>query len=540
MIHPYPKRRHHDDTGSIPLALVVTTVGLALSAVLVSIVLTQIRSTRSDVRRDESLHAAQAGLDVAIAQITAASTGTDADGNPVGDVTKLPCDPLSGDVGGDHPAHYRVTVDYFAFEPSPADYLDAHANYDDNWINSQRLACGVGVPSYALIRSQGADAGQDIPDGTCRSTMRCLRATYRFTPVGQSGVGGQIHVYRTPTGNDLCLSAGSTTLTVAQLAGTALTVAPCDASQPAQIFAYNSDLTLVLVASKTSDAPGGLCLDNRTASGVAVQFRPCIAADSATQQWVYTGGMAFVGGDGTCLRVASPNVPGSTVIHDNTQCGSGPYDDVADFTPDPGVGAGAAGRTTGQLVNYQQFGRCLDVPRQDYAWHTGSADPYLVSWPCKQTSPVGWSQVWALPGPVTAGAAGVSGLITTTAPATDPIQGSPAGRYCLRSPASTAALTFVSVVACPAGSTAPAHTTWTVTGDTGDYHTSYVIMDDSTPRYCLAPQDSDTMAADPYPFTDGYDISKIVVRSCDGSAAQKWDAPADLQRAVPLDNIGER
>ena len=98
----------------------------------------------------------------------------------------------------------------------------------------------------------------------------------------------------------------------------------------------------------------------------------------------------------------------------------------------------------------------------------------------------------------------------------------------------------MAAVACPVGLPAPAHTTWTITGDTGDYETSYRIVNDSDPHLCLAPQAPTARSADPYPFPDGTDISKLVVQPCSASTLQKWNAPADIHRPVPLNNVGER
>ena len=100
------------------------------------------------------------------------------------------------------------------------------------------------------------------------------------------------------------------------------------------------------------------------------------------------------------------------------------------------------------------------------------------------------------------------------------------------------ALQFVTAVACPVGPPAPAHTTWTLSGDTGDYRTSYRITDDT--GLCLQPQDAAARAADPNPFTDGPDISKLVVQPCTDSTLQKWNPPPDLGNAAPLNTIGER
>jgi hypothetical protein len=533
------------DAGSLPFALFISLLGATLSALLMPVILLQIGASRTEARRVESLQAAQTGMNVAAAQIRTAYTGTDAAGNPIGDVSKLPCNSLTGDLGGGSTAHYRATIDYFAFDPSPDDYIDATGHYDDTWISANHLACHTGVPTNALIRAQGVSAQQPL-GGTCSEDARCLRGTYAFTTTNETISGGLIHVYKTPASTDLCLSAGSDTLTGAQLTGTALIISDCNPTKRAQVFSYNNDLTIALAGSRSSDLPNGLCLDSRATAGLAVQFQPCAAADQATQQWIFTTGLAFVAADGTCLRVLSPNQSGSTVVHDNAQCGSGAYSNVADFTPEAAVGAGAAGSSSGQVVNQGQFGRCLEVTRADYLWHTGSGTPslndgpYLVSTGCKQTTPVNWNQVWAMPGVVASGASGVTGAISTVAPASNPAQGSPAGTYCLQSPASTAALQFAKVVPCTLGSTLPAHTTWTVTGYTGTDATSYIIRDDSTPGYCLTPQSPAALAADPYPFTDGNDISKIVVQPCDGSARQKWNAPANTEPRVAIGHIGEK
>jgi hypothetical protein len=543
-------RRHRTvpavaDSGSLPFAMFISLLGVTLSALLIPVIVLQIGSSRSEARRVESVQAAQTGLDVATAHVRAAYTGTDADGDPQGDVTKLPCAALTGDLGGGSAAHYRVTIDYFAFEPATADYLTSDDQYDDGWIAAHSIACGTGVPVAALIRAQGVADGPS-PTGTCTSDTRCLRALYTFTTTDQAIDGGLIHVYKTASSNDLCLAAGYSTLTAAQLTGTALTVQTCNPVDPAQNFAYQSDLTVALVGSRGSDLPNGMCLDSRAVAGQAVEFDPCAAADQATQHWVFTGSGAFVAPDGTCLRVLTQNQPGSLVVHDAAQCGGTTYNTVADFTPAAAVGAGAAGWPSGQLVSYRQFGRCLEVTRADYAWHTGSVNPalsdgpYLISSACKQTSPAIWSQTWALSGAVPSGPAGVTGPITATAPGTDPPQGSPAGRYCLQSPASADPLQFVRVVPCPSSSPAPAHTTWTVTGYTGDSTTSYLVRDDNVPPYCLAPQGTAARSADPYPFTDGTEISKIVVQPCDGSAPQKWNVPPGGGPRVAVGRIGEK
>src|SRR5919112_154102 len=79
-------RVRKDDTGSLPLAMLLILVSVSLSTLMTPMVLSQIDSTRVDSRRVHALHAAQAGLDVAMAHIRAADDGA---GN--GRIAKLPC-----------------------------------------------------------------------------------------------------------------------------------------------------------------------------------------------------------------------------------------------------------------------------------------------------------------------------------------------------------------------------------------------------------------------------------------------------------------
>ena len=65
------------------MALLVIIVGALLGALMLPMMLTQAQSTRFDTTRVQSLHAAQAGVDVVLGQIRA-STTTDARRQHVG------------------------------------------------------------------------------------------------------------------------------------------------------------------------------------------------------------------------------------------------------------------------------------------------------------------------------------------------------------------------------------------------------------------------------------------------------------------------
>ena len=513
---PGKRIRWADDTGSISLALLLTLIGVALSSLLVPIVLTQIGSTREDIQRVHALHAAQAGLDVAAGHIRAADDGWGA-----GLIGKLPCGPLSGRVGVGGTARYQVTIDYLPTDPR---------GQSDAWVATNRISCITGsgtytTPRYALLRSQGTD----VATGSFSSVPhRFLQATYIFQTSNPFSTGGLIHTFKTTTGKDLCLDAGSGS----PPPGTNVQLQNCDAEAVQQKFTYSRNLTLVLASSKTTSLPLGMCLDAGTphAEGNVVQFQPCASTTIPQQQWSINDSANFEGTadgvtlDGFCFNVQTPNSAGSFMVLGDaakSQCNRG-YDNIQAFVPEASVGAGAAGAASGQLVNLAEYGRCLDVTDQDVKAN------YLIAWPCLQApdpSSVSWNQKWVLPASATGGVS-APGPITTT-PSSD--------LYCLQSPGSTAGGDYVTVARCPSGST-PLSMTWTVYRNTGVYETSYRIKDGY--GYCLSPTDPDASSPDFAP--KGSQTSKIVVATCSGSELQKWNAPPFILQSLPLKDIGER
>jgi hypothetical protein len=503
------------DAGSMPLAVLLTMVGVSLSALMAPMVLTQIRAARENVTRTYSLAAAQSGLDVALAHLRAAN-----DGAGTGVRASLPCGPFTGTVGQAGNARYQVTVEYFGTDP---------LGQSAAWRTANRLTCTAGsgpatIPAYALLTAQGTNEASGA-FGTVPG--RSLRATYAFQTTVENITGGVVRVYRTATSADLCLDAGSG----APTAGTSVRLQACDAASVQQRFAYNPNLTLALVASRTPTAPLGMCLDAGAApaAGAVVQFRSCASTTSPQQQWLFNDYGNFEGtadgltASGLCLNVQTRNTAGSFVILGSTAATTcrQAYDNVETFTPDPAAGVGAAGSTAGQVVDFGAYARCLDVTAQVVA------STYLIATPCTQApdaTRIGWDQKWTLPA---VGSSGTStpGQVSTVAPG---------GSYCLRSPGSTSAGQYVTVTTCPAGST-PVNLTWTRTTATGTYTTSYRLVDGY--GFCLAPTDPTATPADLH--NTALKISKLVVAVCDGSATQKWNAPAGLQQALPIKDVFE-
>lgn len=513
--------RLKDDNGSLPLAMLVTVVGVGLSVFMSMLVMSQLHTTAFEARRVLALDAAQAGLDVGVAQVRGA-TKIDSSGDVVGDATKLPCGGLTGTVGD---ASYTVAPSYYDADPQ------GHLQ-DAAWVTAHTVVCVTGrgtatVPGYAVFTSKGtaSDAG---------TSSRTLSGTYVVHTNNVNIAGGLVHVYRASTTlNDLCIDAGSGTPS----AGTAVKMQLCNGGAVSQTWAYDGNLRLVLVSSQSVGDPG-LCLQAGTthAASNPVTLQPCVTTKPTlyAQQWSINDSSNLVGSNSTgtntdsyCFNVAQANQPGSALII-TTSC-SGSYNNVSTFSLDANAGAGQAsstvGQAIGQLVNYSQFGRCLDDTNQN------PDSPYMIAWPCKQNpdpTKVAWNQRYTLPALKPAddktAANHQPGTISTVKGATT---------YCLQSPLSEAVYQYVTTKVCSGISSQQ----WTVYGATDQYATSYQIVD-STGKLCLQPRDQN--ATPPDLFQDVNKVAKIYVAPCNGSTLQKWNANMNDLAGVALKDVAER
>jgi len=230
-------------------------------------------------------------------------------------------------------------------------------------------------------------------------------------------------------------------------------------------------------------------LTGTASSTTVLGFEPCDGRNA--QKWSYDAVMSFQGlkNDGTsladeCIAGASPSTDGTTLIV--VSCATGQK-----WVPDKTVGAGAAGAATQQLVNYDQYGRCLDVTGADVnsAW--------MIAYPCKQdpSSPVLWNQRYVWDG------TGTMQLQT--------VPGSTA--YCLTSTGTEGGPVTTQV--CSAALTGQQ---WMVNRDTGNRTTAYTIVDSSGRCLDLGPgQGWGTIST----------WSSVVTSTCVGTYSQKWNAP---------------
>lgn len=514
------------DEGSLPMVMLIMLIGLAMGSVLVPMLLNQVRSTVFVASRENSLAAAQAGIDVVVSRIRAATDGTK--GNP----TLLPCAPpprhqssgapMTGAVGTPNPATYSATVEYYVVDPvrtptaPPMLCVTNRGTFDDSSPDPRNART---VPSYALITSTGTDL---TPGSKGRSVGRTLTSTYVFKTTNLNVANGQLPIYPV-SGSDpagMCIDGGSSQPSP----GTPVFLQACSRTRPPsqqQLFSYRTDLTLQLSTAASTAYPKGLCLHTDTSTGTPVEGNTVVLAlcsDLGTppysQQWSYNdnGGFQAAQSDSVstgrlpnlCMDVTEQKIGTRILLKACNRDGLTSNSPTQTWLPTPTVGPGAAAAP--QLVNYLQFGRCLDVTSQD----VNAA--VLIAFSCKQNpkpGQVSWNQTFAYDT--------TTGWLSTT---TNGI------RYCLFSPRTEAGLVRLARCDLAAGgpnpSTTAAQLVWRAPGTTAavPYGERYTFVDSSTDaKRCLSVVDG--------PGAPG-SRAVIGVATCDGSTAEKWNAQPNV------------
>lgn len=465
----------------------------ALSALLLGSVLSQVRPSAFAKTSSRTVFAAEAGLQAGLSEMRTVTTTVD--GLVVGDRTKLPCS-LAAPVG-DAVAQlsYSVTITYLDADPTgqPA-----------SWAAGHTIACGAAgaatTPAYALLTSQGLQKGTAGPANA--QGDRAITSVYTFRLTTENIPGGLMY-----TGaSNYCLRADSAT------AGAAVhyvAASLCTPTDPLEKWIYNKDYEFRLASTDVPD-PGQqtLCLTGPDSGVGAVVLQPCVGGDARWKQlFSYEGGAHFRGQTSwndygsACLwsgQYADAAVAGRALVLGAPGC-SGTDSDYSGWAPEPRVGAGAAGRSTNQVVNYLEFGRCMDVTNETFDVQ------FEIVYPCK-ADPSGlnrfnWNHKWYYTEADPSGSAPVSTTISVTTSWSE--------TRCLTAPSAAASPAFVTFVAC--NGSPQQQFTRTTDSSTAAYRYTFR---DSLGR-CLAAQ-----------RFGGYAWSKIVAVPCTGGAEQKWNAPA--------------
>lgn len=498
-----PSSREKDEGTALVLVLLAMLVASMMAVLVLGAVVSQVRPTLVERQHVRALHASEAGISVVMGQIQAATKPDQLfPDKTVGDPEKLPCTSGSsavvGQVDGQPGGYgYTVQVRYFLLDP---------AGQSADWRGAQAMACPLSQqPLFALVTSTGT--GDPVPGQAAGAGSRTTELVYTFRVDNTNAVGGP-------------LSTGSTCWDAATAStGTPITLQPCSAGVDRQRFAWRDDLTIILASSA---ATGPLCVTaDRTDSNstqLPAVLRPCDG--TLHQSWgiddsqhLYTTPTGTTGK--WCLQATGGKLVAAT------GCGKV-------FTVDQAVGSGRAGSPAAsqpglimQWVNYKEYGRCFDVNN----WQITND---LILFPCKQdpaTTRLRWNQGWIWGA---ADSEGRSELYTYKGSNNQDFvdaQTARKQRVCLDSTAGVGpALQLKACIAAdPTSAPSDANRVqrWTVNRDVPtadnsgvDYATSYTIVDSKGNCLTAGARTSSTGT-----------WSSVRLAPCDGSAAQKWNAP---------------
>lgn len=491
------RRRHlsRDDEGSALLMTVVFTLfagGIML--VLLSVLLSQMQAIQLAQKNTRTGYAAQAGIQSTLSTLRSNTeskvvAGTAADyGNP----SKLP-KAITGKVDGGDLA-YSVTVKYYAEDPT---------NKDSTWLDANELKFAAGTkplkqPRFARIVSTGSDTGS-AADAAMNRTVTAL---YTFTTTNVNIPGGRIN---SSDGNS-CLKAATATI------GSVINMVPSTSctDDALNLWVYDTDYRLKLAS--TIGKPTVLCITGQewvsgssgtNSSTVNATLRKCEASNTAAygnQLWSWEPPGSWVGQNRANNARTSRwlSIESAKVVEKTSTTGV--------FNPAPSVGAGAASYNTNQIVNYSEFGRCMDVTDEQI----GKA--FMIVYPCKQ-DPGGtganlkWNHKWYYSEP--------TGAATTSAAQSISVKLNNTTPYCLTT--SGTSNTDVHFKACNPINVGSLNSQqkFIRNGNTGNTLTSYTFQLAADPTRCLAAVPE-----------SGYAWSHLRLVPCSGSTTQKWNAPA--------------
>jgi hypothetical protein len=551
------------------LALMVILMLMSISITVAGVTISQVKPSQLDRKTVVTESAAEAGFDIALNRIRAANTGATMidpatlQSVPVGSRAALPCPTITGAVtnGAATDSSYSVSLVYYATDPS----LGAPAP----------IACTAGAPASVpgFVKITATGSAKDISGLRTGSGNRVLQTVYALHTNNQNIAGGNIPFY-----NDLTLCYDVSDASSMIQVGDKIVVNTCSTADPGQKFSYTQNLQLQIVATNGTL----LCLQAAAAVHTVVTLQLCSSNalppaspyTVSTQVWSYNDSGQFQASNATdtglvgntCLNLYTGATPTSIA-----GLAAGDFLDVdtcgAQMVPTASVGAGAAGTALRpfQLVNYQYFGRCIDTTNQDVQ------ATWLIGYPCKQdplATNLTWNQKWytgvsggdggtganaaygGSPGgnTVIATASPVAGCQITQTQACQFIE-YPNGSngadptspyYCLEAghTASPSAPVNGTIVTSQPCLTTDNYQKWTYTKNYySNYTQQYLIQPygASVSNLCLAM----TIGSTPPSLT--YDTANaggtpipaygyISLQTCNGSLAQKWNAPPNPQQ----------
>ena len=494
-----------DESGvALITALLAILVTAMFAIVMLGVLLSQMMPTKLEQATTRTVFAAEAGINATVGQLRNVAAAPDALGNIYGNRKLLPCT-ASGTVNtSGSAAAYTVTVSYFTVDPTKQPAA---------WRSSNAMVCTPGfgpasVPSYAVITSSGT--GLTVVNAPGKLD-RTIQAVYAFKVTSNNIPGGHIFSWdKTSNKEDFCLEATS------QVAGANVKyvdAATCGSKENLQLWIYDKFYRIQLASTTVPGYTGDvLCVDAVPNGGTPVKavLNKCIDTSSSnrwSQLWSWTGDASWASeNNGITNSTTNYLSSGSTSAVSagtflyvwNQNPGSAGW---GAFDPQSAVGAGGASKSTNQMVNALQFGRCADVT------HASITEQIMIAYPCKQDPTPGqpnlaWNHKWFYDEP-----AGTKG---TAAPQLIKVYVNNTTLYCLKSPGPGGGYVHFET-GC--STTSPQYS-WTRTADTGTFDTSYTFADGN--GLCLA--------VDPTAPLETW--ASLKTMPCSTSLAQKWNAPA--------------
>lgn len=499
--------------------LLVLVLG-ALSVLMLGVVVSQARPTMFADKNARTVFAAETGLDAALSQMRSALGAPDIlTGKIFGDPSKLPCT-VQGSVGAaGSTLRYNVTITYYDENP---------AGKSAAWRASEKMTCSpttgvLSAPSFALLSSQGSDSA--LPGFNATAGNRAVETVYTFQVSTNNIDGGVIYAF----GDKHCLQA------TGQTVGSKVIYVPaaeCRDEDPRVLWSYASDYKIHLSVTDLGGPAAALCMTGNAQTGgnIEVTLTKCNSA-SVTQFFSWIGGAHWQGqkNDNSgysspmmCLGSGNGSYTDTELVNKTLRYGAclGDNSTNGSFNPDPRVGAGPASKTTNQVVNFLEYGRCMDVTGENI---TAS---FMIVYPCKQDpSPsktnMKWNHKWVYSEPTgLAGALTNQQIVVKNGGST----GTAGANYCLTTPASGLNPGYPTMTVCSASNQ---DQKWTRTAQATSYAESWTFTD----RHGRCISLGEKMSA-----TEMW--SKMTVATCNGGAEQKWNAPPNAQTAR-LDDLRE-
>jgi hypothetical protein len=505
------------------VAVVLTTVLSLVAITITSGAVNQLRLSANSGNRNSALEGALAGIQAMVTNIRAANS------NGYVVLSELPCSNISGSTNASGGTSFVASVVYQDETPQ-----GTYTTVSCSTGSGPATPASGNYLARAIVTS--CSPSTSCPQGPNAATSgngwRRVVSTYDFDTSYANVPGGLIYSY---SGKE-CLEATYNNGTDTTGGVTLSVTTTCSNSNALEQFQYTSSWNLAIELGGVEYCAQDPEDQSSPASSPISITTPCTS--TAVAEWGINdvGGIQGVSTTGSpsgkpnsyCIDNPLSSDPSGSNTSNATAGGcDGGFDNTSTWYTSSEVGAGASQPPTGdvfgvtdQLVNFEEFGDCLDVT------NASVNSNFLIDYMCKQfpdtTDYPVWNQRWCFQQTSTNSSNIPVGVLFT--PDGQTSCSSPSSPYCLQSPltqASSSSTAWVTVTSCNLSASSQAsNLLWAEWGTNGGMDHEYTWTDSD--GYCLEANTSNQQ----YPSGNGDEFSTIQVDTCDGSYEQKWNAPS--------------